>query len=325
MRNIKQIKLVNDSQWIKIQCGSNVLIILFDYIILKTMKWLIYGANGWIGGMVVKLLQDQGEEVISAESRADNEVEVEKELLKVQPDRVISLIGRTHGPGFNTIDYLEQKGKLVENMRDNLYAPLILAMLCTKYGFHYTYLGTGCIYGCLESEYDSGYTDEEDPDFFGSSYSIVKGFSHRLLKFFKDNVLTVKIRMPITADVHPRNFITKITRYSKICSIKNSMTVLPDLLPVMIDLAKRKVTGPINLTNPEVISHNEILELYKEIVDPTFTWQNFSLEEQSQILLSGRSNNMLNTNRLINLYPNVLPIKEAVRKVLYEMKENMNK
>jgi len=42
---------------------------------------------------------------------------------------MLSLIGRTHGPNYNTIDYLELLSKLYDNIKDNLYSPLILANL----------------------------------------------------------------------------------------------------------------------------------------------------------------------------------------------------
>lgn len=47
--------------------------------------------------------------------------------------------------------------------------------------------------------------------------------------------------------------------------------------------AKRKLTGIMNFTNPGVVSHNEILEMYKEYIDPDFSWSNFSLEEQAKV------------------------------------------
>lgn len=130
--------------------------------------------------------------------------------------------------------------------------------------------------------------------------------------------------MPITEEVHPRNFITKITTYKKICSVHNSMTVLPELLPYMIDMCNKKITGTINLTNPGLISHNEILEMYKQIVDTDFTWDNFGIDEQRKILESERSNNYLDTTRLETLY-NVKNIKDSIRDVLYKMKENILK
>jgi len=274
------------------------------------MRWLVYGSNGWIGNMVVKLLRKQGETVIKAQARADDELGVEAEIATSDVNRILCLIGRTHGPGYSTIDYLEQKGKLVENVRDNLYSPLVLALLGKKYGVHVTYLGTGCIFTYSEEQHM--FEESDSPNFFGSGYSTVKGFTDRLMHFFEDSVLNLRIRMPIVGYHHPRNFVTKITTYAKICSIANSMTVLEDMLPIMIDLALKKTTGTINLTNPGTVEHNEILELYQKYVDPTFLWENFTQEEQAQILLSGRSNNELDTTKLQQLYPNLLPIRERV-------------
>jgi 3,5-epimerase/4-reductase len=136
------------------------------------------------------------------------------------------------------------------------------------------------------------------------------------MHFYKDSVLNLRIRMPITGERNSRNFITKITTYEKICSVPNSMTVLPELLPYVVDMMLKGTKGTVNLTNPGVISHNEILEMYKELVDNEFTWKNFSEEEQRKILASGRSNNHLDTTRLETLYPMVDTIHVAVRKCL---------
>jgi len=287
------------------------------------MNILIFGSNGWIGNKVKNLLDKEKIKYTAATSRADNSKDVENEIKSGTFTHIFSLIGRTHGEGFTTIDYLEQPGKLKENVRDNLYSPITLALLCYKHNIHFTQMSTGCIF---EDYSDTPMFDEDaEPNFFGSGYSTVKGFTDRLFHQYPFNecCLNVRIRMPITDEVHHRNFITKIATYDKVCSIPNSMTVLPELLPVMIDLAKNKHIGTINFTNPGTISHNEILEMYKEIVNPDFTWKNFTLDEQSKILASGRSNNHLNTTKLETLYPSVLPIKESVRQVLLKMKENI--
>ena len=138
---------------------------------------------------------------------------------------------------------------------------------------------------------------------------------------FEDNVLNLRIRMPITGSMNTRNFITKITTYEKICSIPNSMTVLPELLPLALDMMNNNMTGTINLTNPGLISHNEILTMFTEIVDPEFTWKNFTAEEQRKILASDRSNNFLDTTKLETMYPQVKNIKESVREMLYSYKD----
>jgi 3,5-epimerase/4-reductase len=295
------------------------------------MKVLLYGRNGWIGQKVYDLLVQGGHEVVVGDARAEDRIALEEEIKCVNPTNIISTIGRTHGMidgvNYTTIDYLEQKGKLRENIRDNLYSPTILAIISNKYGIHYAYLGTGCIFTYDdEHPYEeelNGFKEDSKPNFFGSSYSIVKGYTDMVMKMF-NNVLNIRIRMTITDEVNSRNFITKITTYKKICSIHNSMTVLPELLPIMVDMCDKKVTGTVNLTNPGLISHNEILEMYKEIVDKDFKWDNFSIEEQRQILASERSNNFIDTSRLESLYK-VKNIKDSVRDVLYKMKEMQEK
>ena len=292
------------------------------------MKIIIYGSKGWIGSQFTKILINNNINFIEGKSRVDNINDLENEIIKIKPTHIISFIGRTHGKinnkVFTTIDYLEQKGKLTDNVRDNLFSPLSLAILCKQLNIHYTYLGTGCIFK-FDKEHPfglekNGFTEKSLPNFFGSSYSTVKGFTDRLMKFFKNNVLNLRIRMPITGIQNPRNFITKITTYEKICSIPNSMTVLPELLPIVLDMMSKNTTGTINLTNPGLISHNEILDMFTDIVDTNFKYQNFSIEEQSKILASDRSNNFLDTSKLLSLYPQVNNIKDAVKKCLIQYK-----
>ena len=298
------------------------------------MRLLVYGGNGWICNQFLDYLKKCDninlELLVLSNNRVDNIESIIYEINEIKPSHILCMIGRTNGPGFTTIDYLEQQGKLVDNIRDNLFSPVVLAILCDKFNIHLTYLGTGCIFEYnnklnLQQDHlhdDHKFTENDLPNFFGSSYSIVKGFTDRFMKLFEKNTLNLRIRMPISFDNNPRNFITKITSYSKICSIYNSMTVLPTIYPIIIDLMINKKTGTFNLTNPGVISHNEILTMYKDIVDNNFKWSNFDINEQTNILLAGRSNNYLSTEKLKNLYPNIENIHDAVRNTLLKMKKN---
>jgi len=293
------------------------------------MKILIYGSKGWIGSQFKDILYSNNILFSEGNARVDNINDLGNEIELINPTHIVSFIGRTHGnyngKNISTIDYLEQPGKLVENIRDNLFSPLMLASICKNKNIHFTYLGTGCIFKFDESHpfglEENGFNEDSLPNFFGSSYSTVKGFTDKLMHTY-DNVLNLRIRMPIDDKQNPRNFITKITTYDKICSIPNSMTVLPELLPKVLDMMDKKIVGTVNLTNPGLISHNEILEMFKEIVDPEFTWKNFSKEEQNKILASDRSNNFLDTTKLENLYPDIKNIKESVREVLYKYKSS---
>ena len=114
------------------------------------MKVLIYGSKGWIGSQFLEILKNNSIEFYEGKSRVDNVKELEEEINYIKPTHIISFIGRTHGKvgekEFKTIDYLEQKGKILENVRDNLFSPLVLAIICKEKNIHNTYIGTGCIF-----------------------------------------------------------------------------------------------------------------------------------------------------------------------------------
>ena len=177
-------------------------------------------------------------------------------------------------------------------------------------------------YGCEVKEaknFEVHVNNMEEKTNFKDSLS-----TDELMHLFDDSVLNLRIRMPITDELNPRNFITKITTYDHICSMPNAMTVLDELLPYVLDMAKNNKTGTINLTNPGLISHNEILEMFKEIVEPSFTWKNFTPEEQAKILAADRSNNCLDTTKLSSMYPEIKNIKESIRDTLIRMKKKLD-
>ena len=76
-----------------------------------------------------------------------------------------------------------------------------------------------------------------------------------------------------------------------------------------------------------MISHNQILELYKKYIDPEFTWKNFSLEEQAKILAAGRSNNELDSSKLVEACKQfgivIPPSQESIIGVFERMQKNL--
>lgn len=90
---------------------------------------------------------------------------------------------------------------------------------------HMTYFATGCIfsYDEIHKEFSgNGYKEEDSPNFMGSFYSFTKAHVEALITHYP-NVLLLRIRMPIVADVtHPRNFITKIANYPKVKIFANA-------------------------------------------------------------------------------------------------------
>lgn len=284
------------------------------------MKFLIYGGRGWIGQQVIRELQKQNHEVVIGEARLEQRELILKEIQEHKPDRIINTAGKTGTPN---VDWCESNKE--ETIRSNVLGLINLIDCAHISDIHILNWGTGCIF-----EYDEthqlnsgiGFKEEDEPNFDKSFYSKTKGLVEQIIKFYP-NMLNLRLRMPIGDDLHPRNFITKIKNYERVVNIPNSMSVLYDLIPISIDMSITKKTGIINFTNPGTISHNEILDLYKQYIDPNYEYVNFTLEEQSKILKAGRSNNELDSTKLLEWYPHIPHIQDSIKNVFKRMQLNL--
>ena len=260
-----------------------------------------------------------------AESRVQNTEAVSKELDEIKPTHVLNSAGITGRPN---IDWCEDHKP--ETMRTNVIGTLNLADLCYQRGIHCTVYATGCIFAYDEKHplgSGIGFTEEDVPNFAGSFYSQTKAYMEPMLKEYP-NCLILRVRMPVADDLFHRNFVTKIVKYDRIVNIPNSMTILTEMLPVSLGMAKKGLTGVYNFTNPGVISHNQVLDLYIKYIDPTYTYKNFSLEEQAKVIKAGRSNNELDTTKLLRDMPEGMKINDiltAYDLCFQRMKENLTK
>ncbi|CCG81053.1 Putative uncharacterized protein [Taphrina deformans PYCC 5710] len=256
---------------------------------------LVFGPRGWIGSTLIEMLKSQGKEVKGATSRLEDRESVLKEIEEYKPTHALNCAGQTGRPN---VDWCEDNKQAT--IRSNVIGTLNLADVCWLKGVHMTNFATGCIF-----KYDDahpmrsgkGFTEESEPNFDESFYSKTKAQVEKIIANY-DNVLNLRLRMPVSDDLHSRNFVTKISKYERVVDIPNSNTLLHDLLPASIAMFENHVTGIYNFTNPGAISHNEVLTLYKKYIKPDFTWKNFSLEEQAKVIKAGRSNCELDTTKL---------------------------
>ncbi len=276
------------------------------------MKILIFG-NGWLGNKFHDFFKDR---VISSTDITDYEA-IKKEILLYNPDVVMNCAGKTGKPN---VDWCEDHK--IETYNSNVVGPFNLARVCDELNTYFVHLGSGCIY---EGDNNGkGFSEEDPPNFFGSFYSKTKIWSQDILKEFP-NVLQLRIRMPIDLIPGSRNFITKITNYKKVISVKNSVTILtPDFFNAVKTLIEHKCTGIYNLVFPGAVEHKEILEMYKEIVDQKFSYSLYSLDELHKETKAKRSNCVLNTDKLMTevKLPNV---KDALRECLEEYVKHLKK
>ena len=205
-----------------------------------------------------------------------------------------------------------------ETFSVNVGGSINIAAIAEEFGTYMVQMASGCVY---DGDKKGGFTEEDEPNYFGSLYSRSRVLSEKALKEFK-NVLQLRVRIPITGKPHPKNLIDKLLKYPKMINIQNSCTVIEDFIPAAIELIKRKETGVFNMTNIGAMDHKAIMEMYKEIVDPKFEIKLMSKKEQD-VLCKRRANCEMNTDKREKLGVHMPPLEESLRRTLEKYKKVM--
>lgn len=275
------------------------------------MKILLFGSTGFIGSQLKEALLEKGHEVVDPRIEIRNFDEVKKTFEEVRPDYAINATGKTGKPN---VDWCETHP--VETFGVNVGGSLNIASVAFEMGIKVAQLSSGCVY--TGDNGGKGYTEEDEPNFFGSLYSRSRVSAEKLLKEFS-NILQLRLRIPITGKSHPKNLIDKMLHYPQMINVTNSCTVMEDFIPAVIQLMEMGETGIFNMTNIGAMNHVEIMTLYKEIVDPDFEINVMPIEQQDE-LCKRRSNDVLNTDKRENLGVHMPPLEESLRRILEEYK-----
>lgn len=267
------------------------------------MKILVFGSKGFIGGKMLRAWPD----AVGTDARIDDKAAVLKALDEHKPGAVVNAAGKTGRPN---IDWCETHQ--AETYRANVMGPLILAEACQERGLHLLHLASGCIfYGPSPDPRGWREDDFANPE---SVYSRAK-YAADLLLSRMPNVAIARIRMPIDDEPNPRNLIDKLVGYAQVIDVENSVTIIPDMIDVCYQLMAKRGTGIFHITNPGTARHRQILDLYREYVDPHHQNAWISNEELMQrgLAKAARSNCILQSERLRELGIEMRPIDVALR------------
>jgi len=278
---------------------------------------MLYGSTGYFGSHMLKHLEAAKIPVVLGKARLEDRTALLEEIKTVNPRYVICAAGLAGTPN---IDWCESHKQ--ETIRVNVVGTLNIADACFVLGKNVAVFGSGCLY-----EYDEthplgsgiGFREDEPPNFQGSFYVRTRVLLEPLAMQYP-NLLYLRVRFPISDDMNARSVLSKLIGYEKVVNVPNSFTVLDDLLPLVPKMMDRGLSGLWNFVNPGVISHNELLQFYKDYIDPEFTWKNFTIDEQAQVLKAGRSNNELDCTKLLKEFPEVPEIKKSMDMLFGRMK-----
>jgi 3,5-epimerase/4-reductase len=268
------------------------------------MKILIFG-KGYMGQ---RCAQAWGDQAVLSDVHIRSVEDALAEIHRVQPTAVLNAAGVRGKPN---VDWCEDHQR--ETMIGNTLLPILLANACQEAGVYLLHMGSGCIfYG--DSHHEDGAWREYD---FGNPIPV-----YSRSKFAADLVLSTlpqvgiaRIRMPIDWLPAPNNLIDKLARYPKVIDVENSVTIVDDMLIVFLQLLTQQAPGIFHVTNPGTVRHRDILELYRELVDPGHTCEWISNDDLviQGLATKGRSNNILAGENLERVGISMRPVHEALR------------
>ncbi len=270
------------------------------------MQTLLFGSRGYLGEQFIRAYPG----ILTPKVDIADAQAVAALLDAEKPDVVINCAGKTGRPN---VDWCEDHKE--ETVHSNVTGPLVLLEACRKRGIYFVHLSSGCIYAGDNG--GRGFTEEDPPNFAGSFYSRTKAWSDQILKEFP--VLLLRIRMPFDGSLNDRNLLMKLSKYTKVLDVPNSLTYLPEFIEAAKLLIGKKATGIYNIVNDGGVSPYRAMELYKEIVDPGHTFERLTLDHLSEVVKAGRSNCILSNAKAKAAGIRLSSGEEALRKALKEI------
>ncbi|MBP9762216.1 dTDP-glucose 4,6-dehydratase [Patescibacteria group bacterium] len=266
---------------------------------------LIIG-GGFLGQRLAKLIPNS----IVSRVRLDDKAAIAAEITRYSPRAVINATGKTGQPN---VDWCETHQ--VETYQVNTVGALMLADVCQEQGVYLVHLASGCIF--YGPSPDMNGWKEEDATNPQAFYSRTK-YAADLILSRLPKVAVVRLRLPIDSEPSPKNLIDKLASYQQVLDVQNSVTVVKDLAQVIEQLIQKQGTGIFHATNPGALRYRDLLNLYRELVNPEHRceWIDEDTLAKRGLAAKTRSTCLLQSTRLAELGIQMRPIEIALRETM---------
>jgi 3,5-epimerase/4-reductase len=219
-----------------------------------TERILIFG-RGYLGERLARHFRDRA--IWGATDIADMQ-EIQQDIEQYRPTVIINAAGKTNT---NQIEKPEYRAEAYES---NVRGAANVAYLARQYGIYAVQFSSGMMFDG-EGPRGDGFREDDIPN-PTCYYAWTKAWSDWQLYPFlhQDHLLIVRIHLPSSCEAHPRNYLTKLTRFSRFTTTPTSVTVVEDMLKALSVMIKQRATGIYHVVNPGKISAYDIAVLLKE-------------------------------------------------------------
>ena len=225
----------------------------------------LLGGSGYVGHAYQSLLSRKGiqfRNLRRAELDYANGEVLRAALLQDRPEFLINAAGYTGKPNVDACELHRH-----ECLDGNAVLPGVVADACAAAGVPWGHVSSGCIFTGARPD-GSGFTETDVPNFTFrtnncSFYSGTKALGEEVLADRSD-VYVWRLRIPFNHVDSPRNYLTKLMRYSRLLEASNSISHLEEFCAATFACWERRVPfGTYNVTNPGQVTTHEVVDLIR--------------------------------------------------------------
>lgn len=226
----------------------------------------LLGGSGYVGSSYQALLQRKGlpfRNLRRADFDYTNPEALTELLRREKPEFLINAAGYTGKPNVDACELHK-----TECLFGNGVLPGLIAQACTAAGVPWGHVSSGCIYTGSRPD-GKGFTETDTPNFSFrtnncSFYSGTKALGEEVLAGRPD-VYIWRLRIPFNQVDNPRNYLTKMQRYSTLLDAENSISQLEEFVAATFACWEKRVPfGIYNVTNPGHVTTREVVGLIKK-------------------------------------------------------------
>ncbi|HVU16304.1 MAG TPA: sugar nucleotide-binding protein [Candidatus Didemnitutus sp.] len=280
----------------------------------------ILGGSGYVGAAYQALLNRKGLKFRNLR-RADvdyaNRDHLIAALRDAKPEFLINAAGYTGKPNVDACELHK-----AECLMGNAVLPGIIAEACAAAGVPWGHVSSGCIYSGARPD-GSGFTETDTPNFTFRSppcsfYSGTKALGEEVLAGAA-SVYVWRLRIPFDNIDNPRNYLSKLQRYSTLLEATNSISQLEEFCAATFACWEKHVPfGTYNVTNPGQVTTHEVAALIRKtgVSNKDFRFFRDESEFMATAAKTPRSNCVMNSSKLAAAGIKMTEVHEAVERDL---------
>jgi dTDP-4-dehydrorhamnose reductase len=280
----------------------------------------LLGGSGYVGSAYQALLQRKGlpfRNLRRADFDYTNEGALTDLLRREKPAFLINAAGYTGKPNVDACELHKS-----ECLMGNAVLPGIITRACAAADVPWGHVSSGCIYTGARPD-GTGFTETDTPNFTFrtnncSFYSGTKGLGEEVLAGVP-NVFIWRLRIPFNQVDNPRNYLTKLLRYSNLLEATNSISQLEEFVAATFACWEKRIPfGIYNVTNPGHVTTHEVVELIRKtgVSNKEFKFFKDEAEFMRTAAKTPRSNCVMDSRKLASTGITLTPVHEAVERDL---------